>query len=116
MSSEVGTNDPSQLTIINPRECNKARQTFLTKRLEDLHLDDKWGVGKSTRTDECYYFNKLTGESQWNFPTIAVSQAAPANNSLTIGSNSSSNLTGGSRKYKKQRKQRKKSKTIKRRK
>jgi hypothetical protein len=114
-SANNQTNDPSTLRIRNPTECGKERREILQAR-----VPEGWIVGRSTTTGECFYYNTLKKKSQWTFPSIAVSQAAAGtakiHNSLSTGSNSSSNLTGGSRKYKKQRKQRKKSKTIKRRK
>jgi hypothetical protein len=116
MSSEVGTNDPSKLRIRNPSECDKKRQEFLQAR-----VPEGWVIGRSTTTGECFYYNTKTKISQWTFPTSGVSQAAAAtaatakiHNTLSTGTNSSSNLTGGSRKYKKRK--HKKSKTIKRRK
>lgn len=123
MSSANETNDPSQLRIRHPTECGEERRQILQAR-----LPEEWVVERSRTTGECYYYNKKTEKSQWVFPKIEVSQAAAGaagaagaataklNNSLSIGSNSSSNLTGGSRK-RKQRKQRKhKLKTLKRRK
>jgi len=85
------TNDPSRLRIRIPTdECTEERRQILQKR-----VPEGWVVARSKKTGECYYFNKVTGESQWRFP-------------------GKENLTGGSRR-KRHRKQRK-SKTIKRRK
>lgn len=92
-SANNQTNDPSTLRINIPTdECTEKRREILQGK-----VPEGWIVGRSKKNDECYYYNTVTGVSQWTFP-------------------SKENLTGGSRKHKKSRKQRKRSKTIKRRK
>jgi hypothetical protein len=86
------TNDPSTLRINIPTdECTEKRREILKKK-----VPKGWSVGISKTNGKCYYYNKVTGVSQWIFP-------------------GKENLTGGSQR-KRNRKQRKKSKTIKRRK
>jgi hypothetical protein len=45
------------------------RQKFsLTKRLNSITNDIVWVEVKDRQTDECWYYNKITGQSQWERP------------------------------------------------